>query len=142
MTLRVAIAHALTGSRTLSCFSGSEPGSEKYVSDRECASAFCELVSTLATSVDGAADQLQQMGASAVLVPIMAAHAKDVHTVTLAAKALGLIKGGGADGLAALIDQVRYMSKWIIVSNGHNNFFLPFLFHFSFTFLHLTYTVF
>jgi len=85
-------------------------GSEKYVKDEKCMGAFCTLVTSLATTsaVADAAEQLQQMGGASVLLAIMSEHSKDVVLVKSAAKALGLLKGAGADGLAALIEQMNH----------------------------------
>jgi len=83
-------------------------GSDTYVKNAPCMSVFCEMLTALAEGpVPDAAEQLQSSGGANVLLLMMSEHTNNIQLVTAAAKALGLLKGGGAGGLTALIEQMN-----------------------------------
>jgi len=79
---------------------------EAYIKSPTCMTAFAEMVKTLANSSERAADDLQTIGAPEILIKAMNANSNSNEVVGACAKSLGLIKGGGADGLRSILEQV------------------------------------
>ena len=81
---------------------------EVYIKSSSCMAAFSEMVNTLgnADGIADAADHLRTIGAPEILIKAMNVNATSTEMVKACAVALGTIKGGGADGLKTIMDQV------------------------------------
>ncbi|GMI17199.1 hypothetical protein TrLO_g6315 [Triparma laevis f. longispina] len=79
--------------------------SDNYVKDVDCMMAFANMLTTLAID-DNSTEALQTIGASDMLIKAMNANGNNIELVSSCAKALGVLKGAGTDGLNQLLDQV------------------------------------
>ena len=79
---------------------------DAYVKSPACMTAFAEMVKTLSNSSERAGEDLTTIGAPEILIKAMNANSNSNDVVSACAKALGLIKGGGPDGLRSILEQV------------------------------------
>jgi hypothetical protein len=79
--------------------------SEAYLKDVDCMMAFAEMLTALASD-EASTEALQQIGAGDILIKAMNANGNNIELISSCAKALGVLKGAGPDGLNQLLDQV------------------------------------